>query len=311
MIINNPMELVFDDLYLENKTIIDDSKLFIKLEGHNIGGSIKIKPAIKMIEKFEMQGLINENTEFIESSSGNLGVALSIVCAIKGYKFNCVVDPNIQPTTENLIKSYGTHLIKVTEKDSNGGYLSSRINLIKSICRDKPNYIWVNQYENIDNVEAHYQLTAKSIYNNIKDVDYIFVGSGTTGTLGGISRFFKQKKPNVKIIAVDSIGSVTFGFPSGSRKIPGLGTSLEPPIAKFSLFDEIIHVPEVDTIRMCNNMAKQGLLFGGSTGTILSGVEKYKDFIPKNSTVVALSPDYGERYLDTIYSNNWVSKHYQ
>lgn len=310
MIHKSELDLVFDDVFLENHNILETSKLFLKLEGFNIGGSIKMKPALKMINKLELQNKINANTAIIESSSGNLGVALSIICASRGYPFICVVDPNVLPASENLMRSYGTEMIKVTNKDSNGGFLNSRIDLIKEMCSKNENLIWLNQYENIDNIEAHYLTTAKSISEEFPDLDYLFIGAGTTGTLGGVSQYFKKHMPKTKLIAVDSQGSITFGGVAGKRKIPGLGSSKVPPISQHSSFDEIIRISEQSTIEMCHRMAKSGLLFGGSTGTVLAGVEAYKSTIPANSSVVAISPDFGERYLSTIYNPTWVNEHF-
>lgn len=168
--------------------------------------------------------------------------------------------------------------------------------------------IWVNQYENQNNVKAHYYSTAQSIYNAFSNVDYLFVGIGTTGTLGGVSSFFKKYSPTTKIIGVDTTGSVTFGGRPGKRFIPGLGTSSPPPIRRYSSYDDIIYINENETILMCRKLAKQGYFFGGSTGTVLSGVDRYLNKIDEKSVIVAISPDMGDKYLDTIYSDSWVKE---
>lgn len=310
MIYTSPLDLVLDDIFLENNSILEESNLYLKLEGMSIGGSVKIKPALKMINRLELQGKIHSDSAIIESSSGNLGIALSIICAAKGYPFICVVDPNILASSESLMRSYGTQIIKVTEKDENDGYLSSRINLIKQMCAQKPHLVWLNQYENIDNIEAHYLTTAKSIATQFPELDYLFIGAGTTGTLGGVSQYISRRMPNTKIIAVDALGSVTFGGTAGQRKIPGLGASKEPPISQYARFHDIIRISEKSTIDMCHRMAKEGLLFGGSTGTVLAGVEAYKAQIPPKSTVVAISPDFGERYLNTLYNPEWLQSYF-
>ena len=310
MIFNNTTDLVFDDVFLKNSDLIQHANLYLKLEGLSLGGSIKIKPAIKMMARLKLAGRLDNDATIIESSSGNLGVALSIICAIKGYPFICVADPNILPTSENLIKAYGGRVIKVTQKDSNGGFLKSRIDKIKNMCAVDSSLIWINQYENIDNLEAHYLGTGKSIARQFPNLDYLFVGVGTTGTLGGVSQYIYEHIPNVKIIAIDSVGSVTFGGTPNKRYIPGLGTSVEPPISRASNYDELIRISEKDTIKMCHRMAKSGILLGGSSGTILAGVDSYKSNIPEGATVVAISPDFGERYISTLYNPEWVNDHF-
>ncbi len=306
----NPLELVFDDIYISLDTILENNIVNIKLEGFSISGSIKIKSALRMVDRLEMSGKIKKGDTLIESSSGNLGVALSIISAVRGYKFVCVTDPNLLSTSENLMKAYGTEIVKITEKDENGGYLNSRIKYIKNIVSKDKSFTWINQYENIDNVDAHYSSTAPSIFKKFQKIDYLFVGAGTTGTLSGVSRYFKLKSPDTKIIAVDSVGSVTFGGKSGKRLIPGLGTSKVPPISKLSIYDEIVYVAEQDTINLCKQLSLKGLLFGGSTGTILSGICKYKNEIKADACVVTISPDFGNNYLDTIYNDEWTNKYF-
>jgi len=139
----------------------------------------------------------------------------------------------------------------------------------------------------------------------------LFVGAGTTGTLTGCARYFKRRHRPVRIVAVDSVGSVTFGGRPGRRMIPGLGASVRPPMLDESLIDEVVRVDEADTIRACHRLARRGFLFGGSTGTVVSGA---MDWLSRHDadglTAVAIAPDLGERYLDTIYQTNWIEAIY-
>ncbi|MGV7959619.1 2,3-diaminopropionate biosynthesis protein SbnA [Photorhabdus tasmaniensis] len=305
MIYESCLELIFDDVFLkieESALARKSCELYMKLEGFSIGGSIKIKPALNMIKQLELRGRLSPGGKIIESSSGNLGVALSIICAVKGYKFICVVDPNVLEASERLMKIYGADVIKVREKDKNGGYLGTRISVIKNMLKEDSSICWTNQYENMDNVNAHYLTTAQEIYKSFPKADYIFVGAGTTGTLSGISQFTRKYMPNTKVITVDTLGSVTFGGKKGKRRIPGLGTSIPPEISKYAIFDDLIMVEESETIKACSDMAGKGILFGGSTGSVISAIRKYSDYIPDNSQIIAISPDFGERYLDIIYS---------
>lgn len=282
-------------------------RLFLKLEGLNPSGSIKLKTAIGMVEALERQGRISLGTTLIESSSGSLGVALAMIAAERGYKFICVVDPNVNDQNKRIMTALGASLVEVTERDENGGYLGTRIAYIESHIARNPQVVWLNQYENAENPGAHARMTAPAIAEAFGLLDYLFVGAGTTGTLMGCVQYFAEHRPEVKIVAVDSIGSVTFGGPAGKRWIPGLGTSRRPAIFRNSDLFDCAFVNEVSAVQMCRRLARaEGLLVGGSTGTVLAAVELWRDRIEPSATIVVISPDLGERYLDTIYCDDWV-----
>jgi len=307
----SPLEAIWSDVFFTINDILPNLPVHLKAEGFNMAGSIKLKPAIQMIEDLEHQGVLTEGKRIIESSSGNLGVALSLVCAVKGYVFTCVSDLNISPHNRRLIEAYGGHVIIVDRRDENGGFLNTRIALIKQMVSADPNLIWVNQYANPSNKAAHARWTAPEILRAFPNLDVLFIGAGTTGTLMGCAEYFRRVAPRVQIVAVDSEGSVTFGYPPGKRYIPGLGTSRVPELADENLIDDIVMVPEVETVALCRWLVRdQGWLVGGSTGTVLAGVRRWAHRIHANSTVVAISPDFGERYLDLIYDDQWVNAHF-
>ncbi|WP_079988600.1 2,3-diaminopropionate biosynthesis protein SbnA [Candidatus Protochlamydia sp. W-9] len=311
MIIKSISEIASPPIFYKFSNFIPHSEVYIKLEGLNIAGSIKLTTARGLIETLEQAGKIQPNTKIIESSSGNLGVALSILCKEKGYSFTCVTDPNILPENEKLIKIYGATLTKITEKDGNGGYLASRIKYIEQLLKNDSNYIWLNQYANQFNPYAHYSRTAEDIFKTIPEIDYLFIGAGTTGTLMGCASFFKEYAPQTKIIAVDTVGSVTFGFPSKKRFIPGIGTSRRPEIVNEHLIDEILMIEERDAVIMCRIMLnKHGLFLGGSSGTVLQGIQVYQNRIPSGSKIVGISPDFGQKYLNMIYNDNWIQENF-
>jgi len=302
---NASSDIVFDDVFLTIKGL--GIHCALKLDYFNAAGSIKMKTALGLVLSLEQRGLINHHTTLIESSSGNLGVALSMICAERKYRFTCVCDPNVSPSNLKLMKALGAVIVQVDTKDDNGGYLGTRIAYVRQAVAADPNCLWLNQYSNPANPETHARTTATSIFNSFTRVNYLFVGAGTTGTLMGCVDFFKQHSPCTKIVAVDSLGSVTFGGPAGKRHIPGLGSSQMPPLFRADDLHALEVIEERDTIQMCRYMAREnGLLFGGSTGTVLAGVMAWKDRIHPDATVVAISPDAGERYLDTIYNDDWV-----
>ncbi len=309
MIITSLSDIKSQALFYRIKNFIKNSDFYIKLEGFNIAGSIKLKSALRMFERLEERGTINKNSVIICSSSGNLGIALSIICKDRKYPFICVSDPNISPISERYIKLWGGELIRVDKRDENGGFLATRIRLIEKMLKENPNYVFINQYEDEENNHAHYLTTGYEIFQEFKKVDYLFVGAGTTGTLNGCAQFFKQFSPNTKVIAVDAVGSVTFDLPPAKRYIPGLGTSLKPKLANTNKVDDIIWVEEKDTVRMCRKLLEEyGLFLGGSSGTVLQGALQYAPNIASHSTIVAISPDNGDRYLNTIYHDSWVQE---
>ena len=287
------------------------NRLYMKIEALNPAGSIKMKTALGMIRDLELRGGIKSTTTLIESSSGSLGVALAIICAQRGYRFTCVVDPNTSVHNIKIMKALGAAVVIIDKRDDNGGFLASRIEYITEIVAHDPRYLWLNQYANPENPRAHAQTTAVSIFKNFDHVDYLFIGAGTTGTLMGCAEFFGQRSPRTKIIAVDTIGSVTFGHPAAKRYIPGIGTSRRPEIFSPDGIYAVEMVAESATISMCRYLARSnGILAGGSTGTVLCAVQNWKGKIAPDATVVTISPDFGERYLDTIYDDTWVRERF-
>lgn len=308
MIINSPLDIIFRDLFYRARGFAGGQDIFLKLEGFNITGSIKVKTAIGLIEDLERRGIARPNeTVIVESSSGNLGVALSLVCAIKGYKFVCVTDSNATRANIRGMKLYGAKVIVVDDRDPDGGFLGNRFKTIDHILQSEPNAIWVNQYDNIANKNVHAEQTANEIAREFNKVDWIFVGAGTTGTLAGVSERLRQVFPAIKVIAVEPVGSVTFGGAPGKRNIPGIGTSLRPKLADHAKPDRVVAIEEKKTVETCLSFVRDyHMLIGGSTGTILAAVQELAHEFSPGDTVVAISADLGDKYLDTVYDPDWV-----
>ena len=310
MIIESALELVFPDLFYRLPAFAGSHDVFLKLEGFNVTGSIKVKTAIGLVEDLERRGIAKPNkTVIVESSSGNLGLALSLVCAIKGYEFICVTDPNANRATIKGMELYGAKVIVVEERDPAGGFLGSRFKIIDHILQSDPNAVWLNQYANIANKNVHAEQTANEIAREFEKVDWVFVGAGTTGTLAGVSERLRQEFPHIKVVAVEPVGSVTFGGAPGKRKIPGIGTSVRPKLADLANPDRVVAINEEKTIEACLSFVRDyHLLVGGSTGTVLAAVQQLAPEFTRGDTIVAISPDLGEKYLDTIYDTAWVEE---
>ncbi|AJT63003.1 putative siderophore biosynthesis protein SbnA [Streptomyces lydicus] len=307
MLYRNAHELVLDSVFLDLDGFIPHIDLKLKIEGLNPAGSIKIKAAVGLIEDAERKGLLEPGGRIIESSSGNLGIALSSVSAARGYSFICVADPNTSRQSIGLMEAFGADVVVVTERDANGGYLQTRIDYIHERLREDSSLVWPNQYANPANPRAHYERTAAAIVEQGWGIDHLFIGAGTTGTLMGCTDYFREHSPNTRITGVDSVGSVTFGEPAGRRHIPGLGTSRRPEIFRPGRVDEVILIPEFEAVRMCRRLAaERGIALGGSTGSVLAAIERNTDRIEPGACVVAIAPDIGDRYLDTIYDDVWV-----
>ncbi|MFD7709579.1 2,3-diaminopropionate biosynthesis protein SbnA [Streptomyces sp. NPDC059785] len=306
-VISAPLEYNEEELYVDLRAALQ-LPLYLKCEGFNFAGSIKLKAATEMVEAAEREGRLRPGSVLVESSSGNLGVALSVLAASKGYRFLCVTDSRCNLPTRRLMETLGARVHVIDQPDAAGGFLGARISYVRALCASDDRYVWLNQYANHGNWRAHYRRTAPAIARRFPDLDVLFVGAGTTGTLMGCARWFWQWNRRVRVVAVDSVGSVTFGGAPGPRMIPGLGTSVRPELLDESYVDDVVHVDETDTVRVCRRLAARGFLFGGSTGTVVSGAAQWlaRHDRRRRLTSVAIAPDLGERYLDTVYRNNWL-----
>lgn len=305
-VITTPEEFNVDDLYVDLRPTLGVG-LHLKCEGFNFAGSVKLKAARGMVDAAERAGALDRDSVLVESSSGNLGVALAVIAASRGYRFVCVTDARCNLATRRLIEALGSEVHVITEPDPDGGFLAARIGYVQRLC-ERPGHLWLNQYANPNNWIAHHRTTAPAIAERFPDLEVLFVGAGTTGTLMGCARYFRATNPRVTVVAVDSVGSVTFGGPPSPRMIPGLGTSVRPRLLDESQVGDVVHVPEAAAVRACHQMAARGFVLGGSTGTVVAGATEWLSrHRPDGAVAVAIAPDLGERYLDSIYDHAWVA----
>jgi len=281
---------------------------FAKLEALNPGGSLKDRPAYNIIRKGLRHGLIHAGSTIIESSSGNMGIGLAQACAYHNLHFICVVDPKTTAQNIAILKAFGATVDMVTRRDpETGEFLPMRIARVKELVRQIPGSFWPDQYSNRANAEAHYDTMSEIATALDHKVDHLFCAVSTCGTLAGCMTYIRDHQLGTKIWAVDAVGSALFGGGKAKRLIPGHGASIVPKLYEPNMEDAHICVTDQECVRGCRRLvAGEAILAGGSSGAIVSAVDKIKATIPKNSTCVLIFPDRGERYLDTIYSDAWV-----
>lgn len=289
-----------------------DFRVLAKLEAFNPGGSSKDRPAYHIIKRGVESGEIGANTVVIESSSGNMAIGLAQACVYFGLRFICVVDPKTTQMNIEIIKAYGAEVDIVTQPDQvTGEYLPARISRVESLVASLEDTFWPNQYANLDNASAQYQTMHEIATALDGDIDYLFCAISTCGTLRGCAEYIRRHNLKTKLWAVDALGSVIIGGPSRKRLIPGHGASMTPRLYEPGLAECSIHVSDLDCVVGCRRLVREeAILAGGSSGAVVMGIERVKEMIPPDTTCVAIFPDRGERYLDTIYSDNWVAKHF-
>ncbi|MEO3814903.1 2,3-diaminopropionate biosynthesis protein SbnA [Sphaerisporangium sp. B11E5] len=286
--------------------------LFAKLEFSNFSGSAKDRSALWILRQAILRDQVTENSVLVESSSGNFAIALASFCASLGLRFVPVIDPNVNRPTENFLRTISTRVDKVHDLDDTGGYLKSRLRRVQQLRAELADCYWPNQYANVDGADAHYRLTGAELCDTLDRVDYLFVGVGTGGTIAGLSRRLKEAYPYLRVIAVDVAGSVIFGGAPGRRRIPGIGSSIVPPLLERALIDDVMVVSEAESIAGCNLLwRRHGIFAGGSSGSVYAAIRRhFADYRGPRPRVVFLCADRGNAYADTVYNPQWVAETY-
>ncbi len=283
---------------------------FAKLEGLNPGGSSKDRPSVAIVERAMQTGEVNSDTLVIEASSGNTGIGLAQVCAYHGLRFRCLVDPKVTQQNLDILAAYGAEVEMIEQADpASGEFLPAKLKRIDEILARNHNSFWVNQYASQENSGAHYRSTIKEILRDLdgRMLDYLFIATATCGTIRGCLDFLRDHGYPTKVIAVDALGSQIFSNHKHQRLVPGLGSAICPKLTPTDGVHKFLHVTDIDCVVGCRRLARtEAILAGGSSGGVISAIDRMSDEIPERSTVVALLPDRGERYLDTIYSDEWV-----
>lgn len=281
-----------------------------KLELLNPGGSVKDRPARFIVEQGLKDGTIHKGTHLVESTSGNLGIALAMVARVHGLTFTSVVDPKISQTNLRILKSFGARIDMVSEPDDQGGYLKTRIRRVQELLETVPGSMWINQYANQLNWQAHFHGAGSEIVEELDaPIDCLVVSVSTTGTILGLARRLRKEFPRLRVIAVDAVGSVIFGTQAAPRDLPGIGASRVPELLCREEIDEFILVNDWESVMGCRELlTHEGIFAGGSSGAVVAAIRKLAPTLPAGSRVLTLFPDRGERYLDLLSDEEWLSK---
>lgn len=292
------------------------AKVFAKAELFNPGGSVKDRIGVAMIEDAERRGLLKPGGTIVEATSGNTGVGLAIAAAVKGYKIVFTIPDKMSQEKIDLMKAFGARVI-VCPTAVPPNHPESYYSVAKRLAQENPNTFLADQYNNPQNPEVHYCTTGPEIWDQTNgEVDYFVAGMGTGGTISGVGRFLKERKPGVKIIGVDPIGSILKEyFDTGvympekahTYKVEGIGEDIIPKALHWQFIDEIIKVGDKDAFLMARQLAREeGILCGGSAGAALYAALKVAKELDDSKLVVVLLPDTGERYLSKLYSDEWM-----
>jgi N-(2-amino-2-carboxyethyl)-L-glutamate synthase len=290
--------------------------VYVKTEASNPGGSSKDRSAVAMIEAAERAGKVKPGGQIIVSTSGNMGVGMAMVCAVKGLKLTCLVDPKISAVNEAILQLYGADIVKVFKRDPQGGYHLTRLQKVKELRKRYPDAHYIDQYDNENNALAHYSSTAPEILEALDGkVDAVVVAAGTGGTLMGVARYFKEKSPSTHIWAIDEHGSLA--LPANRipqlRFLNGMGTGIRPPNYDYVNFDKYVdkqhYVTASQALQTSVELARsEGLLTGGSGGAVAYVMKHVMvKAYAKGRSIVGILPDHGSRYVDSFFNKEWLA----
>lgn len=284
-------------------------RVFAKMESFNPGGSIKDRTALQLITEAMENGKLKKGDTVVESSSGNMAIGLAQVCKYFGLNLEVVVDPMVNKQNIKIIHAFGGKVNFVHFPSPEGGYLQARLDKVQEILASNPRSFWTNQYGNPQNPEAHKQTMHEIVKDLGKAPDFLFAATSTCGTLMGCAEYIQKNQLKTKVIAVDAVGSIIFGTPAGERKIPGHGAGRKSQFLDKTAIYDVVHITDEECVSGCHTLLnKEALLCGGSSGAVAFAVLKKASSLPSGASIAMILCDSGERYLDTIYDEEWVQK---
>ena len=293
MINNNVLDMIGNTPMIKLNNI-GNSNLYVKLEKYNPAGSIKDRAVYYMVENLEKNGLLKKGDVLVEATSGNTGIALSMIGSLKGYKVIIVMPETMSVERRTLMKAYGAELILT---DGSLGMKGS-IEKMNKLLSENSNYISLKQFDNEYNPLAHYETTGVEIYNQVKDIDIFVCGVGTGGTISGVGKYLIEQNPNIKVVAVEPEGSpVISKNKKGSHKIQGIGAGFIPKNYNENVVDEVMTITDEESYKGVRIMAqKEGILVGISSGANIYAALKLCEMYP-DKKIVTVAPDGIDKYM--------------
>lgn len=285
------------------------AQVLAKIEFMNPGGSIKDRVGVAMVEEAERRGLLRPGGTIIEATAGNTGVALALAAAVKGYRCIFVLPDKMSNEKIRLLKAYGAEIV-ITPTAVPPDSAESYNGVADRLAREVPGAWRANQFSNLVNPEAHYRTTGPEIWDQTNGRVTAFVaGAGTGGTISGVGRYLKERNPDVKIIGADPEGSVLSGDSPKPWKVEGIGEDYLPKTLNGQMVDEWVRVGDAESFHIARELArKEGLLVGGSSGTVVAAALRYARRLGPDDIVVALCADTGRNYMSKFYDDDWLSQ---
>lgn len=321
-ITDNILDLVGETPLIRLNKITQDleGEFLAKYEAFNPGHSMKDRIAVHIVEQAERKGILKKGSKVIETTSGNTGFSVALVCIIKGYECILAVNSKASKGKINMLKAMGAK-VYVCPANVSADDPRSYYQVAKRLHAETADSVYINQYFNDLNAEAHYLSTGPEIWEQTEGkVTHVVVASGTGGTISGVGKYLKEKNPDIKILGVDAYGSILKKFHETSDfdkneiypyRIEGLGKNLIPTATNFEVIDVFEKVSDEDAAHKARELAlKEGLFVGYTSGAVLQATQQYaaKGYFDQNSRVVMVLPDHGSRYMEKVYSDQWMTE---